>query len=104
MNLSYIKPFSRILAIELLVVFIMTTFVHAGQIVRAEFTSTPLPKNYVYLDKPISQSSVRLIFDDNSTKIIPLKYNELFRSGQSIAENYAGSIIDNKGINDPWKF
>ena len=97
MNLSYIKPFIRILAIELLVIFIMTTFVYAGQIVRAEFTSTPLPKKNIYLDKPISQSSIRLIFDDNSTKIIPLKYNELFRSGQNIGGYYAGSIIDNKG-------
>ena len=97
MNLYYIKPFIRILAFELLVIFIMTTFVYAGQIVRAEFTSTPLPKKNVYLDKPISQSSIRLIFDDNSTKVISLKYNELFRSGQNIGGNYAGSIIDNKG-------
>ena len=97
MNLSNIKTFSRILPIAHSVIFIMTTSVSAGQIVRAEFTSTPLPEINDYLDKPISKSNIRLYFADNSIKVIPLKYNELFRSGQRIGENYAGSIVDNKG-------
>lgn len=69
----------------------------AKEIVRAEFTSTPLPTNNENLDQPYSQSTIRLYFDDHSVKDIPLNYKELFRSGQRIGENYAGSILDQKG-------
>ena len=75
----------------------MSVSVDSKEIVEAEFTKTPLTKNTKNLELPISKSTIRLHFDDQSVKDIPLNYKELFRSGQRIGKNYAGSILDHKG-------
>ena len=85
------------LTINFILFFTIILSVHSKEIVRAEFTKTPLTKNTENLDHPISQSTIRLYFDDQSVKDIPLNYKELFRSGQRIGKNYAGSILDHKG-------
>ena len=72
------------LAINFILFFTIIVPVHSKEIVRAEFTKTPLTKNTENLDHPISQSTIRLYFDDQSVKDIPLNYKELFRSGQRI--------------------
>ena len=71
----------------------MIVSVDSKEIVRAEFTKTPLTKFTENLERPTSQSTIRLYFDDQSVKDIPLNYKELFRSGQRIGKNYAGSIL-----------
>jgi len=83
--------------INFVLIFTTLDTAHSRELVRAEFTKTSLPKNTENLDRPISQSTIRLYFDDQSVKDIPLNYKELFRSGQRIGENYAGSILDQKG-------
>ncbi len=98
MKLIYIKKnLNRLLIISLVLLFTMIGSANAKEIVQAEFTSTPLPRNNDSLDRPVIKSTIRLYFDDHSVKDIPLSYKELFRSGQRIGNNYAGSILDKKG-------
>ena len=91
------KFLNYFLVIKFIILFTMSVSVDSKEIVGAEFTKTPLTKNTKNLELPISKSTIRLHFDDQSVKDIPLNYKELFRSGQRIGKNYAGSILDHKG-------
>ena len=90
------KFLNYFLVIKFILLFTMSVSVDSKEIVEAEFTKTPLTKNTENLERPISKSTIRLHFDDQSVKDIPLNYKELFRSGQRIGKNYAGSILDHK--------
>ncbi len=70
---------------------------HAREIVRAEFTSTPIPEQIEALESPYTRSAIRVFYDDQSSKEIFLNYKELFRSGDRIEESYAGAVIDSRG-------
>ncbi len=68
---------------------------------KVEFTSTPIPRNVEELKKPYTRSSILQIFTNGSTKEIPLKYNTLFHSGDTVGRGTAGEILDNN--NEPLK-
>ncbi len=67
------------------------------ELARIEFTSTPIPKDVGNLIEPYTRSSIRQIFKNGSSKEIRLKYNTLFRSGDSIGKGTVGEILDAKG-------
>ena len=74
------KFLNYFLVIKFILLFTMSVSVDSKEIVEAEFTKTPLTKNTENLERPISKSTIRLHFDDQSVKDIPLNYKELFRS------------------------
>jgi secreted PhoX family phosphatase len=79
------------------IIFLTQGFGEAREIVRVEFTSTEIPTYAKKLEKPYTTSTIKLIYDDGSSKILALKYNELFRSGDRVGLHKAGEVVDKFG-------
>ena len=67
------------------------------EILSAEFTHTEFPQIQLPANAPFSKSVLRLHYKSGFSKEIPLSYNTLFHSGDSIGGEQAGLVKNMKG-------
>jgi secreted PhoX family phosphatase len=91
---SVFKLGVAIIFTTLFVLLIISGESRAENINRVEFSSTAIPSNDILIDHPYTKSTVTLFFDGGSSKTIELKFNELFRSGDRVGHQTAGTILD----------
>lgn len=72
--------------------------VYAAPAVRSvEFTPTPVPVSAEERSSFYTRSSAIVTYSNGTKKIFPLAYQPLYRSGDKIANVYAGLIVDKAG-------
>jgi uncharacterized protein len=67
------------------------------EVTSVEFSATPAPANVMEMTVPYTRSKATVTLADGSTKIYPLTYHVLHRSGDFVSGWYAGLIVDKTG-------